>query len=535
MKFFIGPMSKNTVDAIIEYSEEYKADFTFIPSRRQVDVNGGYVNQWTTKEFVEYVKGKSSILVERDHGGPGQGYLDDDGYTSLKCDAENLDIIHIDPWKKYPVYEEGLKWTIDMILYCYNINKKVYYEIGTEEAIRPFSLDEMERFLKDISMALDKSILNQIKYVVVQCGTKLVEKENTGEFSSEKLTSMLNIVNNYRFEAKEHNGDWVSLDVIKKKNLLGLNNINIAPEFGEIETNVILNSITKDSEEFEELFTVCYKSNRWVKWVNSSFDPFNQKELLIHICGHYIFTDPFITKLKEKYTHLDTEIKAAIKNKLTVLHSVRSREIYYYSQSKEDIYLNTHYFKGKKNGTYVELGAVDGVLYSNTKFFQDTLNWKGILIEPLPSMFSLLKKNRPNDLVFNEIVSSYTSELEFKVSDEHPAVSTLAISQLKNWGFGSTKSIYIKPKTLTSIIKSTDISYIDLLSLDVEGHEYEVLQSWDFSVPIYIILIEQLEENKDKNKLCREILEKNCYTYSESISGNNDIYINNSLVTTNNY
>ena len=211
------------------------------------------------------------------------------------------------------------------------------------------------------------------------------------------------------------------------------------------------------------------------------------------------------------------------------------QEIYYYSQSKEDIYLNTHYFKGKKNGTYVELGAVDGVLYSNTKFFQDTLNWKGILIEPSPSMFSLLKKNRPNDLVFNEIVSSYTSELEFKVSDEHPAVSTLAISQLKNWGFGSTKSIYIKPKTLTSIIKSTDISYIDLLSLDVEGHEYEVLQSWDFSVPIYIILIEQLEENKDKNKLCREILEKNCYTYSESISENNDIYINNSLVTTNNY
>jgi FkbM family methyltransferase len=208
---------------------------------------------------------------------------------------------------------------------------------------------------------------------------------------------------------------------------------------------------------------------------------------------------------------------------------------HYYSQSKEDIYLNTHYFKDKKNGTYVELGAVDGVLYSNTKFFQDTLNWKGILIEPSPSMFSLLKKNRPNDLVFNEIVSSYTSELEFKVSEKYPAVSTLAMSQLKNWRFGRTKSIYIKPTTLTSIIKSTDISYIDLLSLDVEGHEYEVLQSWDFSVPIYLILIEQLEANKDKNKLCREILEKNGYRYVESIAGDNDIYINDSLLTTNNY
>jgi hypothetical protein len=109
------------------------------------------------------------------------------------------------------------------------------------------------------------------------------------------------------------------------------------------------------------------------------------------------------------------------------------------------------------------------------------------------------------------------------------------MSQLKNWRFGRTKSIYIKPTTLTSIIKSTDISYIDLLSLDVEGHEYEVLQSWDFSVPIYLILIEQLEANKDKNKLCREILEKNGYRYVESIAGDNDIYINDSLLTTNNY
>jgi fructose/tagatose bisphosphate aldolase len=323
MKYFIGPMSKNTVDAIIEYSEEYKVDLTFIPSRRQVDQEGGYVNNWTTNEFVNYVKSKSSILIERDHGGPGQGYNDDDGYSSLKCDAENLDIIHIDPWKKYPLYEDGLKWTIDMILYCYKINKNLYYEIGTEEAIRPFSVDELEQFLKDIRSTLDILVLTKIKYVVVQCGTKLIEKENTGEFLSDKLVSMLNVVNKYGFEAKEHNGDWVSLDVIKKKHALGLNNINIAPEFGEIETNVILKAISNNSEEFDELFSICYKSNRWVKWVNSSFDPFKQKELLIRICGHYIFTDSFISKLKEKHTHLDTEIKMAIKNKLNMLHNMK--------------------------------------------------------------------------------------------------------------------------------------------------------------------------------------------------------------------
>jgi hypothetical protein len=77
MKYFIGPMSKNVVDAIIEFD----GDFGFIPSRRQVDYNGGYVNEWTTGEFATYVDGK--VVIERDHAGAGQGYIDDDGYESL--------------------------------------------------------------------------------------------------------------------------------------------------------------------------------------------------------------------------------------------------------------------------------------------------------------------------------------------------------------------------------------------------------------------------------------------------------------------
>ena len=73
-KIFLGPMSKNIVDTVIDYSNEFKFPFTFIPSRRQVEYNGGYVNNWTTESFVNYVKRKGKyIFVERDHGGPGQG------------------------------------------------------------------------------------------------------------------------------------------------------------------------------------------------------------------------------------------------------------------------------------------------------------------------------------------------------------------------------------------------------------------------------------------------------------------------------
>ena len=64
---------------------------------------------------------------------------------------------------------------------------------------------------------------------------------------------------------------------------------------------------------------------------------------------------------------------------------------------------------------------------------------------------------------------------------------------------------------------------MDLLSLDVEGHEYEVLKSWDFSIPIDIILIETLGVQPEKDELCREILIKNNYKFITKYK-HNEIY-----------
>jgi FkbM family methyltransferase len=198
----------------------------------------------------------------------------------------------------------------------------------------------------------------------------------------------------------------------------------------------------------------------------------------------------------------------------------------YYSQCQEDEYLNLKYFKNNKNGVYIELGALDGVLYSNTKFFEDSLNWKGILIEPHPEKFKLLQINRPNNYLFNNLVSCHKEPLEFRYFvNQHAAVSgvenTLSQHHFDTY-FESNNAwnksllqnkIFIKPISLTDIVKSTNLLHIDLLSLDVEGHEYEVLKSWDFSVPIDIILIETLGVQPEKDELCREILIKNNYKF----------------------
>ena len=327
MNFCYGPMTKNVVDTIIQFSLEHPDnEIILIPSRRQIENNGGYVNNWKTNEFVEYVKSQNNkIKIERDHGGPNQGTVEDDGFKSLSEDAKYMDIIHIDPWKKYNDINEGIEWTFKMINYCYNINPQVLYEIATEEAIRPFSVEELEYIVNQLQLRLNPEIFIQIKYLVIQCGTKLLEGANTGSFDEDKLTRMLELAKKYKMIAKEHNGDWVQLSTIKRKYELGLKYINIAPELGEIESRVFLNKIKQTStEDYNKIYELCVNSGKWKKWVTEGFDYKNKKDEIILICGHYIFANPEFIEIKNKYVNIDTEIRSNIYNKLLELYDIYS-------------------------------------------------------------------------------------------------------------------------------------------------------------------------------------------------------------------
>ena len=205
----------------------------------------------------------------------------------------------------------------------------------------------------------------------------------------------------------------------------------------------------------------------------------------------------------------------------------------FYSQCGEDEFLNSNYFNHKRNGKYIELGAMDGVLYSNTKFFEDNLGWDGILIEPHPFNFNLLQQNRPNNFLFNNLVSCSEEDVVFKYFlDNYSGVSgienTLPKEHFNNFYNkldDPQANIILKPTSLSAIIKQTDIKHFDFLSLDVEGHEYEVLLSWDFSIPIDVIIIETLGQSQtEKDELCRDILIKNGYVLDIKYK-HNEIFI----------
>lgn len=300
-RLFFGPMSKNIVDTIINYSNNTNIKFGIIPSRRQVDFDGGYVHNFRTDTFVNYIKNKTkNILIERDHGGPLQGCNIDSGLKSLEIDSLLFDIIHIDPWKLDKDIYSSAELSLFLMNFCYSINENIKFEIGTEESIRKYNPEELDLFLSYIKNRSDK-IFSRIEFVVIQSGTITFEDKNIGIFDEKRFDDFLSICKKYLLKSKEHNGDYISNLSIKKRLENGLDAINIAPELGAIESKTIIDFLIENNLNniLSEFLEISYKSNKWKKWFKIGSNPSMMK--VAENYGHYIFSNEEWLSLITKY------------------------------------------------------------------------------------------------------------------------------------------------------------------------------------------------------------------------------------------
>lgn len=126
----------------------------------------------------------------------------------------------------------------------------------------------------------------------------------------------------------------------------------------------------------------------------------------------------------------------------------------------------------KKNGFFVDIGAHDGREFSNSYFFERYLNWSGIAIEANPEIFDKLVAGRECKCV-KALVSEYDGiRLPFEVSQEH--------SMLSGVNHSCKDPIYMQSRSLMSLLEEHNApKQIDYISLDTEGNEPDILQSFD--------------------------------------------------------
>lgn len=149
------------------------------------------------------------------------------------------------------------------------------------------------------------------------------------------------------------------------------------------------------------------------------------------------------------------------------------------------------YLHGKRNGVFVDIGAYDGVTFSNTLMLERERGWTGICIEPLPDVCAELRKNRRCICVQACIGNREEREVEFLAVQSEAARTRMLSGVLSEYDpqhlvrvdvelneFGGTKSVIRVPmRHLHAVLHEHSIGNVDYLSIDTEGSELLILRS----------------------------------------------------------
>lgn len=142
----------------------------------------------------------------------------------------------------------------------------------------------------------------------------------------------------------------------------------------------------------------------------------------------------------------------------------------FYGQQGEDRILY-ELFKEQRVGFYVDVGAGDGIRFSNTYIFEQ-VGWDGICIEPHPEDFQLLKKNRPKAVC----LEAMAGELDGRGLLGTSVTSGIHQRIFNKKGDLDPSVIQVSLVKLDSVLERLGVSKIDLLSIDVEYSDDKVLQ-----------------------------------------------------------
>ncbi|HSA06002.1 MAG TPA: FkbM family methyltransferase [Candidatus Gastranaerophilales bacterium] len=204
-------------------------------------------------------------------------------------------------------------------------------------------------------------------------------------------------------------------------------------------------------------------------------------------------------RIRQNIRHPWYAIKVAAQNLFT---SFSRHFLGSYSQHGEDI-IFVLLLKGLKKGFYVDVGANDPEIISNTKYFYDR-GWNGINIEPHPTLFEKICSLRERDTNINAGVAQEETSLKFYQVNEvaGTAGSTFdpeVAKELERKGYKISKVVEMPVIPLYKILdEKLSGQKIDFMSVDTEGFDLEVLKSNDWSKyrPKFV-LVETVNKNKE--------------------------------------
>lgn len=316
----IGSMSSEVIEATFRYSHYHRKQLMLISSKNQIDYSGGYVNKWTTAQYMKFVRemkgiySQSDILICRDHCGPGFNGNNDlkNVYATIEDDIKNgFDLMHIDFCHFKGSKEEMLTESKKAIELCRKLNPNILLEIGTDENLGTnYSISNINHIAEEIDYF--KSFCDP-EFYVVQTGTLVAETRQAGVFNSKFTKDIGMLLKDKGLKLKEHNADYLTKEqVIEQRALVDC--MNNAPQFGVVQTSTVLAKCLVYGISTEKFIDEVYNGQKWKKWMDKN-GPENKGQCSL-IAGHYHFAGEaykdIIQQLKTREDIKETLINIAM-------------------------------------------------------------------------------------------------------------------------------------------------------------------------------------------------------------------------------
>jgi len=203
-----------------------------------------------------------------------------------------------------------------------------------------------------------------------------------------------------------------------------------------------------------------------------------------------------------------------------------------HSQRFEDLILFKACFQNFTGaGVYLEAGALDGLTYSNTYFYESCFRWRGILIEPAPSSYAklIVNRNSSRNLLLNVAGCKEKNRVKFFDNKEVGGRPDLMTEKYKNQYKDYHKNLVeVDCVPLTQLIKQR-YSRINFFSLDVEGAELDFLESIDFDEIQFDIIIAEYSDEKTKNSMLEEYLIARGFMLYKSVVPHSYLFIHKTV------
>lgn len=208
----------------------------------------------------------------------------------------------------------------------------------------------------------------------------------------------------------------------------------------------------------------------------------------------------------------------------------------FYSQYGQDKFLYQVFFSNLKNGIFIDIGAYDGVRFSNSYFFEKYKNWKGVCVEPNPKVFQKLMENRKCTLI-NACIHDVSGSIKFQVVEGYGEMLSGIQSTyderhkqriektIKDFG-GKFEEIEVPSITILEILNQEKINHVDFLSIDTEGNEINILKTFPFSKlkPKVVVVENNFQETDIQNLLFDQGYVKCMNLESDDIYCNSEFY-----------